>query len=444
MNRLKTNFRCCALSALAFLTIHVPIHVQAQIVITIDEAPEGAQPIAIVPFGWTGSGVQGPESIATIISSDLSNSGRFAPLAARNMPARPTEESEIRWDDWRRLGIGNIVIGSLRQDTVAGPAGRYTVEFRLYDVLTKERIAGERDQVKRSDLRKVSHQMSDMVYKTLTGERGAFDTRIAYVTETSDLSGARTYAMNIADSDGFNAFPVLQTQHPIMSPAWAHSGQKLAYVSFEGNRPGIYVQDLAAGTRKRVTSFPGINGAPAWSPDDTRLAMTLSKDGNPEIYVLHLASDVLRRVTRNIAIDTEAAWAPDGRSLVFTSDRGGQPQIYKIAINGGRPERVTLVGAYNARATFTPDGKRIAMVHGDRGVYRIGLLDLDSGDLTVLTNSRLDESPTVAPNGRMILYATTTDSGAALAAVSVDGRVRQRIGVGEGGVRDPAWSPFLR
>ena len=420
----------------------IPLFVSAQMVITIDKSPVGAEPIAVVPFAWRGPSPVAPEGLDVIIATDLANSGRFDPLD--RLPATPRSESDIRWEDWKRLQIPNVVIGSLVQKTPSGPGARYEVEFHLYDVLKRERIIAERDTVRHGDLRKAAHQVADKIYEALTGERGAFDTRIAYVTETSDLSGARTYALSIADSDGFNAFPVLQSQYPIMSPAWSRDGRRLAYVSFEGNRPGIFVQDLSAGTRKKVTSFPGINGAPAWSPDDSRLAVTLSKDGNPEIYTVHLASGVLRRVTQNLAIDTEPAWAPDGRSLVFTSDRGGRPQLYRIPVDGGRAARITLQGTYNARAAFTPNGKHIAMVHGNRGVYRIGLLELATGELEVLTSSRLDESPTVSPNGRMILYATTTGSEATLAAVAIDGSVRQRIGLEDGRVRDPAWSPFLQ
>jgi len=414
----------------------------AQIVITIDKAPIRAEPIAIVPFSWQGRSPVAPEGFDVIISTDLENSGRFDPR--ERLPAAPASESQIRWDDWKRLEIPSIVIGSLVQKTPSGPSARYEVEFQLFDVLKRKRIMAERDEVKHGDLRKAAHQISDKLYQALTGERGAFDTRIAYVTETRDLGGERHYTLAIADSDGFNAFPILQSRFPIMSPAWSQDGRRLAYVSFEGNRPGIFIQNLAAGTRKRLTSFPGINGAPAWSPDDSWLALTLSKDGNPEIYTIHLDSGILRRITQNFAIDTEPAWSPDGRNLVFTSDRGGQPQLYRIALNGGQAQRITHEGTYNARATFTPNGKRIVMVHGNRGVYRIGILELATGELDVLTGSRLDESPTVSPNGRMVLYATTTGREATLAAVAIDGSVRQRIGLAEGGVRDPAWSPYLK
>jgi len=414
----------------------------AQIVITIDEAPEGAEPIAIVPFQWAGTGVQPPEDIASIIAADLGNSGRFAPITRDSLPARPTDPSAIRWNDWKRLGMNNLVIGWLRQLTAPGPGARYEASFRLFDVLERVQLAGERSEIRRADLRKAAHQVSDRIYEALTGERGAFDTRIAYVTETSDLSGARTYALYVADSDGFNAAEILHSRDPIMSPAWSHDGRRLAYVSFEGGRPGIYVQDLRRGSRRRVSAYPGINGAPAWSPDDRRLALTLSKDGNPEIYVMHLASGVLRRITDNRAIDTEPAWSPDGGTLVFTSDRGGRPQLYRVPLAGGVPRRITLVGTSNARAAFAPDGKSLALVHEIRGRYRVGWMNLASGEIRVLSRGRLDESPSVSPNGRMVLYATTMGGVATLAAVSVDGRVRQRIAVEQGRVREPAWSPF--
>jgi TolB protein len=431
-----------AAAALVFLTIF-SANAFARFVFQIEGSREGAEPMAIIPFQWKGPASQGPVSIGSIIGRNLASSGRFAPIRPSRLPAQPNQSSEIRWQDWQALGINYIVIGHLAQLGPSGPNAKYAVEFQLFNVVSQQRLAGEKDQVARGGLRKAAHQISDIIYKSLTGERGAFDTQIAYVTETLAIGGTRLYAMNIADSDGFNDFSVLQSQQPIMSPAWSNDARRLAYVSFEGNRPGIYIQDLNQGTRKRVTAFPGINGAPAWSPDDSRLAMTLSKDGNPEIYVMHLGTGILRRVTNNSGIDTEPAWAPDGRSLVFTSNRGGSPQIYQIPVNGGRATRVSRYGKSNQNAVFTPDGKRLVIVHSAKGaVYRIALLDVDTGDVTVLTESRLDESPSISPNGQMIMYATNKRGRATLAAVALDGGAPQTISVDRGKVRNPAWSPF--
>ena len=405
--------------------------------IKITQGLEGAQPIAIVPFGVDGGAQPPPEDIAQIIANDLTRSGRFSSLPVGDLPSRPSVATAVNFSDFRILGTPNLVIGRVKR--VAN--GRFKVEFRLFDVFRGTQLTGYELDARPGELRRIAHQMSDIIYKALTGERGAFDTRIAYITELR-TAGSSKYALNVADSDAFNPKVVLESKAPIVSPAWSPDGQRLAYVSFEGGRPRIFSQNLATGTRQVIAAFPGLNGAPAWSPSGKKIAMTLSKDGNAEIYVMDIATRRLRRLTVGAAIDTEPAWAPDGKSLVFTSDRGGTPQIYRIPASGGKATRLTFEGKYNSRATFAPDGKSIALVHGSKSTFRTAILDLDNKALRVLTKTALDESPSFAPNGSMILYATSGNSGGTLAGVSTDGRVRQELVSQQGDVREPAWSPF--
>ena len=409
----------------------------ATLTIKITQGIEGAQPIAIVPFGVKPGSPPPPQDIGQIISNDLARSGRFLPLPVTDLPSRPSDASAVNFADFRILGTPNLVIGKV--NPLAD--GRFKVEFRLFDVFRGAQVTGYELEARPDELRRIAHQMSDIIYEALTGERGAFDTRIAYVTELRSANDS-AYALNVADSDGFNPKVVLESKAPIVSPAWSPDGQQLAYVSFEGQRPRIFTQNLATGTRKVIAAFPGLNGAPAWSPDGKQVAMTLSKDGNAEIYVLDTDSGLLRRLTVGGAIDTEPSWAPDGKSLVFTSDRGGTPQIYRIPATGGPATRLTFEGKYNSRATFAPDGKSLALVHGSNGTFRIAVLDLENNALRVLTNTTLDESPSFAPNGSMILYATSAGGGGTLAGVSTDGRVRQELATQQGDVREPAWSPF--
>ena len=426
---------CCAAIAVVLLAHSA----EAALNIKITQGVEGALPIAVVPFGWTGPQPNPPTDVAAVIAADLQRSGRFAPIPRADLPADPHEKEAVKFNDWRLLGTGNLVIGRIALE----PSGGYTLEFRLFDVFRGEQLAGLRFAVTESELRSTAHRIADIIYEKLTGEPGAFATRIAYITEYDGGAAAqKRYALQVADSDGENARTVVEATEPLLSPAWSPDGRRLAYVSFETKQARVYVQELTSGARQQVAAFPGLNSAPAWSPDGLRLALTLSKDDNPEIYILDLRTRRLRRLTSNAAIDTEPAWAPDGRSLVFTSDRGGSPQIYRIPATGGRAERLTFDGRYNARATFAPGGDKLALIHGDGGVYRVALLTLDNKALQVLSDTTLDESPSFAPNGRIILYATTDDEGATLAAVSVDGRVRHRLGVQEGKVREPAWSPL--
>ncbi|MGI9331590.1 MAG: Tol-Pal system beta propeller repeat protein TolB [Gammaproteobacteria bacterium] len=415
----------------------VPQSADAVLTIRITKGVESAQPIAVVPFGWAAAGAP-PTDIAEIVGTDLLRTGLFKPVPRSELPSTPSDSSELNFSTWRLLGAPNLLIGRI----TPREGDRYSVEFRLYDVLDGRQLTGYRLDARGTGLRRVAHQISDIVYEQLTGTRGAFDTRIAYVTESRAAGGESRYTLNVADSDGFSPQVILQSRLPILSPAWSPDGNRLAYVSFEGERARIFVQRLDSGEREAVSSHKGINGAPAWSPDGNRLAMTLSKDGNPEIYVLDLRTQQLQRMTRSKAIDTEPAWTADGSTILFTSDRGGGPQIYRQSVNGGGAQRVTFEGSYNARPEPSPDGKKLAFVHRSGGAYRIAVLDFETNAMQVLTETSLDESPSFAPNGSMVLYSTTEGGVSALAAVSTDGSVRQQLAEQRGKVREPKWSPF--
>jgi TolB protein len=377
--------------------------------------------------------------VAGIIAADLARSGRFAPTAEQDMIARPSEIHEVRFQDWRTLGVDNLVIGKV--ENVGG--GQYRVQFRLFDVFRGRQLTGYSLPANADNLRYVAHRISDIIYEKLTGEPGAFATRIAYVISEA-AGGQKKYELQLADSDGYNPRTLLSSRQPLMSPSWSPDGRKLAYVSFEKGRASIFTQDIGTGQRTELASFAGINGAPAWSPDGRFLALTLSRDGNPEVYSLRLSDKKLTRLTNAAAIDTEPVWAPDGASIVFTSDRGGSPQLYRMPATGGRAQRVTFEGSYNASADFAPDGRTLALVHGQGGRYQIATLDLDTKLLRVVSDGRLDESPSFAPNGSMIIYATETGRRGVLAAVSSDGRFRQQLSLRQGNVREPVWSPLQK
>jgi len=409
----------------------------AILTIEITQGAEGALPIAVVPFGWSGATALPPENVANVIGTDLQRSGRFLPLPKKDLLARPTSGSEVRFKDWRVLGMESLVVGRV----IDQGGGRIEVQFQLFDVFRGEQIIGYSLPTSTAELRRTAHQISDLIYEALTGGRGAFATRIAYIVAERS-PGHESYLLQIADADGHAPLTILSSNRPIMSPAWSPDANRLAYVSFESGRAEVYVQELQSGRRNQAVPGNGGSSAPAWSPDGQTLAVASSRHGNTEIYLVDLASGALRRLTNTPAIDTEPAWAPDGRSLVFTSDRGGSPQIYRVAAGGGTPERLTFDGRYNARASFTPDGRRLTLVHGNDNRYSIAVFELENGLMQPLTDGKLDESPSLAPNGSMIIYATAGHDRGVLAAVSVDGRVRQRLALQQGDVRDPAWSPY--
>ncbi len=418
--------------------ILVSLQTHAVLDIKITQGIEQALPIAIVPFGWSQASSVAPIDLTTIIGGDLKRSGRFNVMDEQDLPQHPTEFDAINFNDWRKLGMENILIGNLSLTD----SGDYDVSFRLIDIYRGKQIAGFRIPANPNLLRRVAHQISDIVFEKLTGIAGAFDTRVAYITVKKNKD-SKIHTLQIADADGFNAQILLESPEPLLSPSWSPDGKKIAYVSFEGKNSAVYIQDILTGKRERVSAFEGINSAPDWSPEGSRLALTLSKDGNTEIYIMNLNTKSLQRITRASGIDTEPAWSPNGQKLAFTSDRSGGPQIYEVDVRGGRPKRLSFEGNYNARPSYSPDGKFITLVHAIDGSYRIGILDLGNGYINTLTDARLDESPSFAPNGSMIIYATTGVRGGQLAAVSTDGYIHQRLGLQQGDVREPAWGPFL-
>lgn len=418
---------------IGFLSIYMPM-VYAEMDIEITEGIESALPIAVVPFGLQGAAVA-PLNISDVVNSDLARSGYFKTLNERNMPGRPNSAEQVRFEQWKSIGQNYLVVGQ-----VSPNGGQYNVQFQLLNVNDGSQLLGYRMSSSAADLRRTAHHISDLIFEKLIGKKGVFSGRIAYIT-SSGQSRQRDHRLHVADADGFNPQTVATSPEPLMSPSWSPDGRKMAYVSFERKTAAIFVQTLATGERVKVAEFPGINGAPAWSPDGTRLALTLSKDGSPDIYVLNLSSNALTKLTRSYAIDTEPSWSPDGSHIAFTSDRGGKPQIYIVPSQGGSEKRLTFSGDYNARASFSPDGKNITMVHANGGDYRIAVMDMATRTINVLTSGPTDESPSFAPNGDMILYASQRGSGGFLAAVSVDGKMQQKLVFDSNAVREPAWSP---
>ncbi|CAG0943110.1 Tol-Pal system protein TolB [Gammaproteobacteria bacterium] len=426
--------RFVAFCCLTMLALPLP----AQLRIEIVGGVARPVPIAVVPFGWQGAGTA-PFDVAGLVARDLASSGRFEPLAGRDLVQRPTTEAEVDLGDWKAVGAEAVVIGQLRETA----AGQYDIEFLVFDVLRGQRLLRYRQPATAAELRLAAHRVADVVYEKLTGVPGIFSTRIAYVAALHKGGKPDIYRLIIADADGANEQVMVESREPIMSPAWSPDGRKLAYVSFENKVAEIYVQTVRSGARQKVSARSGVNGSPAWSPDGRMLALTLSRgEGNLDLFTLDLGSQVLTRLTDQRSIETEPAWSIDGRSIYFTSDRAGGPQIYRILATGGGAQRVSFEGNYNARPRVSPDGKRLAVVTNDRGNYRIAILDLERGFSQVLTDGRQDESPSFAPNGETLIYATREGGRGVLATVSADGRVRQRIPAAEGDVREPAWSPF--
>ena len=412
----------------------------ADITVEITKGGVARTPVAVVPFGWTGQGAEMPLDIAEVIAADLQRSGRFAPIAEENMLQKPTTGAELDFDDWSFVKAEAVVVGRVVQTG----ENAYDVSFQLFDVFRREQLVGYRIPASRGTMRIVAHRAADMIYEKLTGIKGVFATKVAFVTAERN-QGGQTFRLVVADQDGANETVILQSADPIMSPAWSPDSRRLAYVSFENDRSSVWVQTLRTGNRIQVSNKPGINGAPSFSPDGRQLVLTLGGlDGNLDIHVLDLSTRQTRRLTTHRAIDTEGSWSPDGRYIYFTSDRSGGPQVYRVPAAGGTPERVTFEGGYNARPRLSPDGKRLAMVHLDRGNYRIAVMDVRSKELLVVSAGQQDESPSFAPNSDTLIYATRQARNGVLETVTADGLIRQRVSSGQGDVREPVWSPFPR
>ncbi len=410
--------------------------------IDIVRGTASAEPIAVVPFAFEGAGVPPEVDVAEIMRNDFNRSGKFRALPKADIIEFPTRQSEVKFATWNLLKQAYLVVGRVRD----GSNGDLTVEYELFDVAKQQAmLIGKPISGQRSDMRGLAHKIADDVYEKILGVRGAFWTRVAYIT-SSGSGNNMNYALMVADSDGYGPQTVVKSHEPLLSPAWSPDGNKLAYVSFERGNSAIYIQDISTGSRELISANKGINGGPSFSPDGSRIALTLSYGGNPDIYIMDLATKKTTQITKHFAIDVEPTWMPDGQSLIFTSDRSGKPQLYQAAITGGDATRISFQGEYNAVPSIINDGRsvKIAMAQGGGNVYRVAVLDRASGESKMITPGSLDDHPSFAPNGSMLVYAATEGTREVLFAISADGLVRQRLVFADGDVREPAWSPYRK
>ena len=419
---------------LSLLVFFLPTGAKAALTVEIVGGAAQQIPIAIVPFSQQGQIAGQQDTIANVIGADLRRSGLFRVLETRGVANQPNDVGEVSYADWAAIQAQALTIGKI--ETL--PDNRLRVSFRLLDVYKQNQLVGLEYNITPAQLRMTAHKIADVIYQKLTGEQGVFATRIAYVNKTSGR-----YALQVADSDGYSPQTVVSSGEPIISPSWSPDGTRLAYVSFEKKKPIVYVQSLVTGQRTVLANFKGNNSAPSWSPDGKRLAIVLTHAANSQVYVINADGTGLQQLTHTSAIDTEPVWSPDGRYIYFTSDRGGSPQIYRMPASGGEASRMTFEGSYIVSPRLSHDGKSLAYIRRDGGQFKVALQDLQSGQVQILSDGPKDESPSFAPNGRMILHATRIGGRGALAAVSADGRVKQRLSESGGDVREPAWGPVI-
>lgn len=410
---------------LAALLCALPV--RAAMTIEIVGGAASRIPIAIAPFQASGDKGVDP---AEVVLSDLISSGYFKKVDVAGL-GKPGEGQAVRHADWRARSADALLIGQVTPMA----DGRLDIRFRLFDVVREKQLAGLSYVAPANLTRTVGHKIADIVHEKLLGEPGSFSGRLAYILKKNGR-----YELQVSDVDGHNAFTVANSPEPIISPAWSPDGGKLAYVSFEQKKPVIYVQNLADGKRRALANFRGSNSAPAWSPDGSKLAIVLSKDETSQIYLIDTQGGGLKRISRGGALETEPLFSPDGKWLYFTSDRGGSPQIYKMPVAGGEASRLTFGGSYNVSPAISPDGSKLAYVHREGSYFQVAVMDLATAQTQVLTDTQHDESPSFAPNGRTILYATRVNGRGVLATVSVDGRTRQRLSQ-TGDLREPSWAP---